>query len=66
MSDHEIQLRDIILIYQCSFCDKINSLNGDTLFTDIYPLQDYGQSFTGETLLLLVCEECGETSELTI
>ena len=66
MSDHEIQLRDIILIYQCSACGKINSLDGDTLSTDIYHTQDYGQNFTGETLLLLVCEECGEASELTI
>jgi hypothetical protein len=49
MSDREIQLRDILLIYQCSACGKINSLNGDTLSTDIYHLQDYGQNFTGET-----------------
>ena len=66
MIDPEIQLRDIILIYQCRACGLINSLNGDTLSRDIYHLQDYGQNFTGETLFLLVCEECGESSELTI
>lgn len=66
MSDPKIQLRDIILIYQCNACGLINSLNGDTLSSDIYHLKDYGQNFTGETLLLLVCEECDEASELTI
>jgi hypothetical protein len=66
MTDHKINIRDIILIYSCNTCGKINSLGGNILSTDIYHLQDYGQNFTGETLLLLICEDCGESSELTI
>lgn len=66
MSDHKIDISDILLIFKCSQCGQINSLDGNKLSPDIYHLQDYGQNFTGETLILLVCDKCGEHSELSV
>jgi len=64
MTNPKINIDDIILIFNCTYCGKLNSIKGDKLRKDIYHLSDYGRNFTGETLILLICEECSEASEL--
>jgi hypothetical protein len=64
MTDHIINLQEVILIFSCPFCGKINSISGENLTIDYQ--YDYGGNFTNETLLPLTCSECDEDSVLSI